>query len=190
MEEFMKRNFIIAACLLMALLLMGAMACANSSDTQADENQQAANADNQDAQDVQEPAGDVSEEPVDEGEEDADAVDMTSEVLFAGDSRPEDWPGFLPMRPDMMVTEYTNTDEGLHASGYADLQIPRFSNWVTNMFVNQNSMVDWGPDPDKESVDRGDDQVFYLVQEGWALVIELSEVDDNRCTFVYTMTPV
>lgn len=184
----MNRNFILVACLLIALMLIGGLACANSSGTQSEENTQAANADNQEAEDILEPEGDVTEEQVDEGEEDADVADMTSEVLFDGDSRPDDWPGFLPMRPDMLVTEYSNTDEGLHASGYADLAIPRFSNWVTNMFVNENSMVDWGPDPDKESVDRGDDQVFYLVREGWTLIIELSEVNNNRCTFVYTMT--
>jgi hypothetical protein len=185
----MKRNFSLSACLLMALLLTGALACANSGGAQSDENPQAANADNQGDQGIREPAGDVSEEPMDENGEDADVADMTSEVLFDGSSRPDDWPGFLPLHPDMMVTEYTNTDESLHASGYADLPIPRLSNWVTNMFVNENTMVDWGPDPDKESIDRGDDQVFYLVRDGWTLVIELTEVNDNRCTFKYTMTP-
>jgi len=119
----------------------------------------------------------------------AGEFDMSAEVLFDGESRPDDWPGFLPTRPAMKFIEYTNTDEGLHAYGYEERDIYAFSNWVHNMFLEENSMVEWEQDPNNETIERGPEQIFYIVMEGWSLAIELKEIDDETTTFDITMNP-
>ena len=167
---------------IIVMIIMGISACSPAENTQTDENPAP-------IAETEDPATADATDAVDEPEGDVPVADTISEVLFDGESLPEDWPAHLPVRPDMMFTEYTNTEEGLHAFGYAELEIPRFSNWVHNMFVGENNMVEWGQDPNNETVERGDEQIFYLVQEGWALAIELIEVDDNRCTFDITMMP-
>ena len=83
--------------------------------------------------------------------------------------------------------EYTNEETGLHAYGTAELAIARFSNWAHNTYLEGNS--NWEQDPNNETVERGEEQIFYVITEGWAMAIELTEVDDANCTFDITMTP-
>jgi len=173
----MTRYFLLP-CLIITLILSGTIAC-SSGDNAADENQDLP------AGTTVTGAGDTPA-PV---EDQAVEFDMTAEVLFDGESLPDEWPDFLPIRPDMMVTEYTYENEELHAYGYAPLAVYRFSNWVHNMFLEENTMVDWEQDPNNETVERGPEQIFYIVMEGWSLAIELKEIDDETTTFDITMNP-
>jgi len=172
-EASMNRNQYLFFIVVLTFLLVGITAC-----TPQEQAPDGDNGDNGDNPQAVETAGED------------DAPNPFGEVLFDGESVPGNWPVFLSMLPEMMVTEYTNTNESVHAFGYVDHPIDMISPWIQNYFVSNNALVDWLQDPDNLTVDVGSEQIYYLLYSNWALAIELKAAGDNRCTFDYTLTRI
>ncbi len=107
------------------------------------------------------------------------------EVLFDFFSTPADWPREVPaVMNEFRVTRYERCETGMTAAGFGNLQISRANNFYMNARRESGTSFDWTFDPDRMSVTRGQEQVFYYFNDqGSSLTIILKEIYDDKIIF-------